>query len=293
MLNFILWSIVAASYFSHRNPSQLFFRHRQWKFIVLSTSWALKGKADKLLYLTEHTHFRSSPVQSPELRALGNTRQGGHAHSPRELVDREGTYTQKHKAVITSTCCPFRACCVISCLWSHLLAIKIQGLSRQVLWNQSAHEEMRLEEITRSAQGPSSVKEPRFEHLCVHLPSFNPLGASSCPLLSITFLFFQFFCLKNLPFLSLLSALHILPDLPVRMLLSVLSSHTVPHEFRLTFTGHHVKCQTGQDSGKWAQIPKLPKEKIILNSRNRDRAVKSSQNPLCKFWHLSHWVFLP
>ena len=141
---------------------------------MLSTSWALKGKSDKLLYLTEHTHFRPSPVQSPELSALGNTRQGEHGHSPRELVDRWGMYTHRHKAVITSTCCPFRAYCVISCLWSHLLAIKIQGLSRQVLWNQATHEEMRLKEMTRSAQGPSSVNEPRFEQFCVHLPSLNP-----------------------------------------------------------------------------------------------------------------------
>lgn len=59
--------------------------------------------------------------------------------------------------------------------------------------------------------------------------------------------------MKNLPFLpfpSLLSTLRVLPDLPDRMLLSALSSHAVPQEFRLAFIGHHVKCETGQDRGK-------------------------------------------
>ena len=253
---------------------------------MLSTSWALKGKADKLLYLTEHTHFRPSPVQSPELSALGNTRQGEHGHSPRELGDRRGMYTHRHKAVITSTCCPFRAYCVISCLWFHLLAIKTQGLSRQVLWNQATHEEMRLKEMTRSAQGPSSVNKPRFEQLCVHLPSVNPfqvpVAVPCCPSL-----FSSYSSSAWKTFHSLLSALCILPDLPDRMLLSVLSSHAVPHEFRLAFIGHHVKCETGHDGGKWAQIPKLPKEQIILNSRNCDRAVESSQN---RYANLDTWV---
>lgn len=171
---------------------------------MLSTSWALKGKADKILCLTEHTHLRPSPVQSPELCALGSTRQGEDGHSPRELVDRRGTHTHKHKVVITSTCCPFRAYCVISCLWSHLLAIKIQGLSRQVLWNQVTHEEMRLKEMTWSAQGPPSVNEPRFEHLCVLLPSFSPFQAPAavpcCLSLSYSSAWKTFPSFPSLPF---------------------------------------------------------------------------------------------
>lgn len=48
---------------------------------MLSTSWALEEKADKLLHLTEHTQFEPSLVESPEPDAAGNARQE-HAHSP-------------------------------------------------------------------------------------------------------------------------------------------------------------------------------------------------------------------
>lgn len=42
---------------------------------MLSTSWALEEKADKLLHLTEHTQFEPSLVESPEPDAAGNARQ--------------------------------------------------------------------------------------------------------------------------------------------------------------------------------------------------------------------------
>lgn len=123
------------------------------------------------------------------------------------------------------------------------MAVQIQNLSRQILLTQITVEGMRQKGLTRSAQ------EPKFGHLLVPLPGFEPFHVP----IAAPYCLIDFFFLVVLPEHSLppppslsapsgLSAPCILPGLAVRILCQP-SCKSKP--FMQAFIGHHAKCGIG------------------------------------------------